>query len=135
MAPGERRRLLEEIKAKLEALVDPKNGQKVISCAYISEDNFSKNFIGRAPDIILCFDRCYRISDKSALGTLGKEVVSDNMNWWSGDHCVDPKKVPASFIANFKIQGQVPGIQDVAPTILKYFGIAKPAQMTGKALI
>ena len=62
-------------------------------------------------------------------------MVSDNMNWWSGDHCVDPRKVPASFIASFKIQEQVPDIQDVAPTILKYFGIATPAQMTGKALI
>ena len=132
---GERRRLLEEIKAKLEALVDPKNGQRVISCAYISEDNFSKDHIDRAPDIILGFDRGYRISDESALGTLGREMIKDNMNWWSGDHCVDPKKVPASFISSFKIQKQVPDMQDVAPTILKYFGIATPAQMTGKALL
>ena len=132
---AERRRLLEELKAKLEAFVDPKNGQKVISCAYISEDHFSKNFIGRAPDIILGFDRGYRISDESALGSLSREMVSDNLGWWSGDHCVDPKKVPASFIANFKIQKPVPDMQDVAPTILKYFGIAAPAQMTGKALI
>ena len=57
------------------------------------------------------------------------------MGWWSGDHCVDPKKVPASFISSFKIQRAVPDMQDVAPTILKYFGIATPAQMTGKALI
>lgn len=135
VAAGDRRRLLEEIKAKLEALVDPKNGNKVISCAYISEDNFSKDHIDRAPDIILGFDRGYRISDKSALGTLNPEIVSDNMNWWSGDHCVDPRKVPASFISSFKIQKQVPDMPDVAPTILKYFGIAAPAQMTGKALI
>jgi bisphosphoglycerate-independent phosphoglycerate mutase (AlkP superfamily) len=62
-------------------------------------------------------------------------LISDNLGWWSGDHCVDPKKVPASFIANFKIQRPIPDIRDVAPTILKYFGIATPAQMTGKALI
>jgi predicted AlkP superfamily phosphohydrolase/phosphomutase len=135
VATGERRRLLEELKAKLESIVDPANGEKVISCAYISEDNFSKDFIQRAPDIVLGFNRGYRISDKSALGTLSREVVSDNMNWWSGDHCVDPAKVPASFIASFKIQSQVPNMPDVAPTILKYFGIATPAQMTGKALI
>ncbi len=135
VSAGDRRRLLEKIKAGLEAIVDPKNGQKVISCAYISEDNFSKNFIGRAPDIILGFDRGYRISDESALGSLSREMVSDNMGWWSGDHCVDPRKVPATFIANFKIQSPVPDMQDVAPTILKYFGIATPAQMTGKALI
>jgi predicted AlkP superfamily phosphohydrolase/phosphomutase len=131
----QRRKLLEEIKAKLEALTDPKNGQKVISCAYISEDSFSKDFVGRAPDIILGFDRGYRISDDSALGTLSREMIMDNMGWWSGDHCVDPLKVPASFISSFKIQKAVPDMQDVAPTILKYFGIATPAQMTGKALI
>ncbi|MBU4404898.1 MAG: alkaline phosphatase family protein [Candidatus Aminicenantes bacterium] len=135
VGPEERRRLLDEIKAKLETISDPQNGNKVISCAYISEDNFSKNFIDRAPDIILGFDRGYRISDESALGTLSREMISDNMGWWSGDHCVDPKKVPASFISNFKIQNPVPDMQDVAPTILKYFGIATPAQMTGKALI
>lgn len=135
VGPQERRRLLDEIKAKLETITDPQNGNKVISCAYISEDNFSKNFIDRAPDIILGFDRGYRINDESALGTLSREMISDNMSWWSGDHCVDPKKVPASFISNFKIQNPVPNMQDVAPTILKYFGIATPAQMTGKALI
>jgi predicted AlkP superfamily phosphohydrolase/phosphomutase len=135
VSPVERRKLLEEIKAKLETLTDPKNGQKVISCAYIAEDNFSKNFIQRAPDIILGFDRGYRISDTSALGSLSREVVNDNMNWWSGDHCVDPQKVPATFIANFKIQRQVPDMRDIAPTILKYFGISTPIQMTGKALI
>jgi predicted AlkP superfamily phosphohydrolase/phosphomutase len=131
----ERRKLLEELKGKLEAIIDPKNGQKVISCAYISEDNFSKNFISRAPDIILGFDRGYRINENSAIGSLSQGVVSDNLNWWSGDHCVDPKKVPATFISNFKIQKSVPDMQDVAPTILKYFGIATPIQMTGKALI
>ncbi|MCX6555859.1 MAG: alkaline phosphatase family protein [Candidatus Aminicenantes bacterium] len=132
---NERRRLLEEIKGKLEALRDPKNNESVVSCAYIAEDTFSKDFIQRAPDIILGFDRGYRISDQSALGSLSREVVSDNMNWWSGDHCVDPRKVPASFISSFKIQKPVPDMIDVAPTILKYFGIATPAQMTGKAII
>jgi predicted AlkP superfamily phosphohydrolase/phosphomutase len=132
---GERRRLLEELKGKLEAVVDPASGEKVISRAYISEDSFSKDYLQRAPDIILGFNRNYRINDESALGTLGRDVVSDNMNWWSGDHCVDPRNVPASFISSFKVQKPVPDMQDVAPTILKYFGIAAPAQMTGKALI
>ncbi|MDD8012496.1 MAG: alkaline phosphatase family protein [Acidobacteriota bacterium] len=135
VAAGEKRRLLETLKGRLEALVDPKSGEQVVSCAYISEDHFSKDFISRAPDIILGFNRGFRISDDSALGTLGGDLISDNMGWWSGDHCVDPRKVPASFISSFKIQKPVPDMQDIAPTILKYFGIAAPASMTGKALI
>jgi predicted AlkP superfamily phosphohydrolase/phosphomutase len=133
--PEQRRRLLEELKGKLEALVDPQNGQKVLSCAYISEDCFSRDFIGRAPDIILGFNRGYRISDNSALGSLDRETIVDNMGWWSGDHCVDPRRVPASFVSSFKINAQVPDIRDIAPTILKYFGIPAGAGMTGKALI
>ena len=53
----EKRRLLEEIKSKLEMLRDPLNGKKVISNAYISEDHFSKDFLGRAPDIIIGYNR------------------------------------------------------------------------------
>ncbi len=131
----EKRRLLEEIKSKLEALVDPASGEKVISCAYISEDSFSKDYIQRAPDIILGFHRGFRISDNSALGSLNRETIVDNMGWWSGDHCVDPRRVPASFVSSFKINAQVPDMRDVAPTILKYFGVPAGAGMTGKALI
>lgn len=132
---GEKRRLLEEIKAGLEALTDPKDGAQVVTCAYLSEDHFSKDFIDRAPDIILGFNRGYRISDDSALGTLSREVISDNLGWWSGDHCVDPLKVPATFLSSFKVQKQVPDMQDIAPTILKYFGIATPGSMKGRAII
>ncbi len=132
---GEKRRLLEEIKAGLESITDPKDGARVITCAYLSEDHFSKDYIGRAPDIILGFNRGYRISDDSALGTLSAETISDNLGWWSGDHCVDPLKVPASFLSSFKILKQVPSIQDIAPTILKYFGIATPSSMKGRAII
>ncbi len=135
VSAGEKRRLLEEIKGKLEALVDPQDGTRLITCAYISEDHFSKDFLHRAPDIILGFNRGYRISDDSALGTISRDVVSDNMGWWSGDHCVDPLKVPASFLSSFKIGKPVPDMQDMAPTILKYFGIETPPTMKGKAII
>ncbi|MBN2345445.1 MAG: alkaline phosphatase family protein, partial [Candidatus Aminicenantes bacterium] len=131
----EKRRLLEAIKGKLETLIDPKDGTRVVSCAYISEDHFSKDFLHRAPDIVLGFNRGYRISDESALGTLSREVISDNMGWWSGDHCVDPLRVPASFISSFPILKKVPDMQDIAPTILKYFGIDAPPAMKGKAII
>lgn len=135
VSAGEKRRLLEEIKGKLEALVDPQDGTQMVTCAYISEDHFSRDFLHRAPDIILGFNRGYRISDDSALGTISRDLVSDNMGWWSGDHCVDPLKVPASFLSSFKIGKPVPDMQDMAPTILKYFGIDTPPTMKGKAII
>jgi predicted AlkP superfamily phosphohydrolase/phosphomutase len=131
----ERRPLLEEIKAKLEQLTDPKNGQKVVTQAFISEDHFSKDFLYRAPDIIAGFNRGYRSSGDSAMGGLNPNILTDNMDWWAGDHCMNPLHVPAAFIANFKINKKIPDMRDMAPTILKYFGIETPAVMTGKSLI
>ncbi|HLP60127.1 MAG TPA: alkaline phosphatase family protein [Candidatus Deferrimicrobium sp.] len=133
--PQEKRKLLEEIKAKLEQFKDPKNGVQVVTEAFISEDHYSKDFLDRAPDIIVGCNSGYRISGASALGTLNPQPVTDNMDWWSGDHCMNPRHVPASFIANFKINKQMPHIMDIAPTILKCFGIENPPTMRGKSLI
>ncbi len=132
---SERRRILEEIKGKLEALRDPDTGEVVVTNAYISEDNFSKDYIGRAPDIIVGYKRGFRTGDSSAIGSLAESVVRDNMNWWSGDHCIDPLQVPASFLSNFKINKKVPNMMDIAPTILKFFGINNPSTMKGKSLV
>ncbi|MCP5049635.1 MAG: hypothetical protein GY940_20865 [bacterium] len=129
-----RRKLLDEIKAKLELLVDPKNGEKVVTNAFISEDNFTNKYPDRAPDIILGFNKGYRISGESAIGGMNPEVVADNMDWWAGDHCMNPLHVPATFISNFKINKKVPHITDVAPTILNHFGIKNPSTMSGKSL-
>jgi predicted AlkP superfamily phosphohydrolase/phosphomutase len=131
----ERRKLLEELKAKLENMVDPANGEKVVSEAFISEDNFSRDFVDRAPDIIVGFSRGYRTSGESAIGGLHPNIVDNNMDWWAGDHCMNPLHVPATFLSNFKINKKVPDITDMAPTILKHFGINNPKTMSGKALI
>lgn len=133
--PSGRRALLIEIKGKLEQLRDPQNGERVISQAYISEDHFSKDFLDRAPDIIMGFNRGYRCGDSAALGGFSREIIADNLDWWSGDHLIDPALIPASFISNFKINKKLPHIQDMAPTILKYFGINHFPTMKGTPII
>ncbi len=133
--PSEKRKLMEEIVAKLERLKDPKTGEQVVTKAFISEDHFSKDHLDRAPDIILGCNRGFRASGASAMGSLNPEIVTDNMDWWSGDHCMNPMHVPATFISNFKINTRVPHIMDMAPTILKHYGIENAPTMRGKALI
>lgn len=132
---GERRKLLEEIKAKLELLRDPVNGEPVVTQAFISDDHFSPDFRFRAPDIIAGFNRGYRTSGESAIGGFHPDILANNMDWWAGDHCMNPLHVPATFISNFKINKQVPDIKDMAPTILTHFGITKFPAMSGKSLI
>jgi predicted AlkP superfamily phosphohydrolase/phosphomutase len=133
--PHEKRKLLEEIKAKLEKIKDPRTGEQVVTRAFISEDHYSKDFLHRAPDIIVGCNRGYRMSGSSALGGMNPQVITDNMDWWSGDHCMNPLHVPATFISNFKINKRVPNITDMAPTILKFFGIENPPTMSGKSLV
>ncbi|MCP5049157.1 MAG: hypothetical protein GY940_18455, partial [bacterium] len=103
----EKRKLLEEIKAKLELLTDPQNGNKVVSRAFISEDHFSKDFLHRAPDIIVGCAKGYRMGGASAIGGMDPQVLTNNMDWWAGDHCMNPLHVPATFISNFKINKRV----------------------------
>lgn len=131
----EKRKLLEELKAKLESIKDPQTGTQVVTNAFIAEDIFSKDYLDRSPDIIVGCNKGYRISGSSAMGGMNPQIAADNMDWWSGDHCMNPMHVPATFISNFKINKEVPNITDMAPTILKYFGIDNPSTMNGKSLI
>ncbi len=135
VTPAQRRQLLQELKIKLEGLRDPLNGEQMISNAYITEDVFSPTYLDRAPDIILGFRRGYRTVDNGAMGGFSERIVDNHMDWWSGDHCIDPQAVPASFVSNFSINRKVPDIRDMAPTILAYFGINPPPAMTGKPLV
>jgi hypothetical protein len=45
---------------------------------------------------------------------------------------VDPRLVPGVLFSNRKIAIEKPAIVDVAPTILKLFGLALPAYFDGK---
>ena len=56
------------------------------------------------------------------------------MKAWSGDHCVDPKVVPGVLFCNHAIARDEPAIVDLAPTVLRLFGIDAPAHMDGRAL-
>ncbi len=133
--PQEKRKLMEEIKGKLLDLKDPETGEKPITAVFITEDIFSKDYQYRAPDFIVGFNRNYRMDNSSAIGGLTKEVVYDNMDWWSGDHCIDPAKVKASLFSNFRIKNENPSMWDIPATILKLFGIETPPDMKGRSLI
>ena len=86
------------------------------------------------PDLIVGYNRGYRASWEGAVGKVSEAVLSDNTRSWSGDHCVDPRLVPGVLFSTRAIRAEDPGIMDLAPTILKLFGVEVPAYMTGKAL-
>ncbi len=63
VAPGpEKENLVREIARKLEALTDPKTGERAILQAYVATDVYHGPYVDKAPDIVLGFNRSYRIS-------------------------------------------------------------------------
>ncbi len=131
---GELSALCHEIKAKLEALVDPKTGTRVIREAFLTHEIHDGPYADAAPEILIGYEKGYRHSWECATGSVTREVFSDNLKSWSGDHCVDPRLVPGVFFCDRKIATDDPALSDVAPTVLESFGIDVPRYMQGRSL-
>jgi predicted AlkP superfamily phosphohydrolase/phosphomutase len=130
-APG----LAAEIKAKLEGLKDPDSGKVAILNVYTGREVYSGPYTAEGPELIMGSSAGYRASWDAATGIVTDEVFSDNTKAWSGDHCVDPTVVPATFISNRKITADDISITDIAPTVLDLFGIKPPAYVDGKTVL
>jgi predicted AlkP superfamily phosphohydrolase/phosphomutase len=135
VAPGaEKDALVAEICRRLEDYKDPKTGERVVLKAYASKDVYSGAEASRAPDIVLGFNRGYRISFKSPLGRVPREIMEENTGKWSGDHMGAAEIMPGILVANEPIRAENPALQDVTATILDAFGIDRPEEMTGRTV-
>lgn len=133
--PGaEKEALVREIAQKLEKVIDPKTGEQVVSRAYITKDNYLGAQLDQAPEIIVGYNRGYRTSWSAPLGRITKEVIDDNTDKWSGDHCADPAVCPGILFTTERILAESPALFDLTPSILSLFGIEKPKEMIGKKI-
>ncbi len=88
------------------------------------------------PDLQVGFNEGYRVSWQTCLGGISSEIIEDNLEKWSGDHCsYAPVHVPGMFFCNKKVANKSPSIYDFAPTVLKHFGLAVPDEMEGRNLL
>lgn len=126
--------LIRELAQKLEQVVDPKTGERVILRAFVAKDVYRGPQIEHAPDIVLGFNYGYRISWGSPLGKFPKDVLEDNTEKWSGDHMAAPEIIPGILATNRKIRAESPALYDLTATILDIFGIAKPKDMIGETI-
>jgi predicted AlkP superfamily phosphohydrolase/phosphomutase len=136
VAEADRKALLEEIRGKLLALVDPKTGKKVIRRVELRDDAYHGDQVGNAPDLIVGYDRGYGASDTTALGQIKPSdlVVEDNDELWSGNHLMAPEVVPGILLSNRKFAPQDPKLEDLTVTMIRFFGVTPPAGMRGKEL-
>ncbi len=134
VAPGpDKDNLLREIAAKLEAVVDPKTGERPVLRAFVAKDAYrSQGALAHAPDIVLGFNRGYRISWQSPLGGMPRDVIEDNTQKWSGDHMSAPEVLPGVAVANRKFAAEAPALYDLTATVLDVFGVEKPKEMIGR---
>ncbi len=127
--------LLDEIARGLEDVSDPATGERVIARAYRKEEVYRGEAAEDAPDIIVGFNRGYRASWGTILGTYEADVIADNDDKWSGDHCMDVAGLSGVLLSNRKITADAPALVDMAPTILARYGVEAPPGTEGRNVL
>lgn len=136
VAPGDSSRaLLEQIAAKLITVRDGEEGSVVVARTYVVADLYPGADPMVAPDLLVGYARHYRVDWSSMLGGISKNVLNDNMNRWSGDHCIAAELVPGIIVSNRILRVDDPDLTDIGPTVLDLFGVPVPAVMAGRPLL
>lgn len=136
VAPGKpARELTVELMAKLGAWRDAATGTPVIRRVLESRRLYWGQALGRAGDLVVCYEPGYRTDWVSSLGGLGTPALADNDTHWRADHCgVDPELIPGILILPRAINTPNPCLRDLAPSILRHFGVTVDAPMDGRVL-
>ena len=123
--PRQQRRLvLDEIARSLVRFVDPKTGKPAVTKVYKRDQVFEdRGHLDIGPDLIVGFARGVRGSDESALGTITREIITDNTGKWSGDHLMDHEAVPGVLFTNRPLQRAASSLKELGAAVLAEFGI------------
>ncbi len=119
-----------EIKQKLEGLVAPSTGDRIIEKVYEKEEIYSGEYMSEAPDLIM--DQSKGVHIPGGIGT--NKVFESPERWWA-----ENKKhgVFMAYGPNIKEGHQIQNVSilDLAPTILHLMDLPVPNDMDGKALM
>ena len=127
--------LAEQLSKDLLELRDPTSHTRIVRAVYKRDDVYSGPFLGNAADLQVGLEDGYRVSWQTTLGGSPPGIVYPNMKKWSGDHAAyDYWTIAGVLVSSRKIEGGAPRMMDVAPTVLKYFGVAIPNDIDGKPL-
>jgi len=128
---SQRRTLLKRISRHLRNTKDPENGQQIVTRTFIRP---SKGRDHHGPDMIVGYNRGYKCGSESATGNLTDRVLEVNTDKWRGDHSMDPDLVPGVFLSTRRMTRQKPMLEDIGPTVLRFFNVTPPEDMVGKDL-
>ena len=142
VSPGaEATELARELSERLLTLKDPEDGASIVRAVYKRDDIYSGEYLSSAPELQVGMEDGYRVSWQTTLGGSPQGIVYPNMKKWSGDHGgYDAATTSGVLISNRPIARRGPSgvtglsIMDIAPTVLKYFGLPIPGDIDGKPL-
>lgn len=136
VSPGaEASALADQLRKKLLTMQDPDDGAPIIRAVYLRDDIYSGPYLHNAAELQVGMHEGYRVSWQTTLGGSPPGIVYKNDRKWSADHGgYDVAITSGVFVTGRPIATATPRIIDIAPTVLRYFGIPVPADIDGKPL-
>lgn len=132
--PDDADALITEICERLAGAKDPQSGKKVALRVNKAKDIYAGEAMEHSPDIVVGFTREVRNSNESAQGEVPRELISDNLEEWSGCHLMAAELVPGVLFSNREIRIENPKLYDLTATILKEYGVELTEDMVGKPI-
>ena len=136
-------RIVREIRAKIEALVDPETGVCPVERTYHREELYAGERIQEAPDIIVVLKPGYQMVGDILARRFGGDGRHDQQALFvKGENNFQLTGIHSPFgVVLARGEGIAPGvtiadahITDVAPSILRLFDVDVPPTMDGRAL-
>jgi len=136
VSPGaEYAALADELTTRLLGMTDPETGERMVQHVYKRDDVYKGPYLENASDLQVGFKDGYRVSWQTALGGTPPGIVYPNMKKWSADHgSFDRADTAGTLISSRKLAHDRYDIIDLAPTVLRYFGVAIPGDIDGKPM-
>jgi predicted AlkP superfamily phosphohydrolase/phosphomutase len=135
VAPADSDAVQNALVGRLLTMTDPKTKARMVDAVYKRDDIYKGSFLQNASELQVGFADGYRVSWQTSLGGSPPGIVYPNMKKWSGDHgSYDYKQTSGTLISSRAIAGDHPDIMDIAPTVLKYFGVPIPSDIDGKPI-
>ncbi|MHB1558038.1 MAG: alkaline phosphatase family protein [Isosphaeraceae bacterium] len=133
--PDEADALKAELARSLAGLADPASpGTTAIRRVLPREEAYRGAYLAEAPDLTVDFADGYRVSWSSSMGGVAEHAFEDNVKKWSGDHIIDPDRVPGILFMNRAFR-EGARLLDMAPTILAALGVPKGPAMEGESIL
>ncbi|MBX3169579.1 MAG: alkaline phosphatase family protein [Candidatus Eremiobacteraeota bacterium] len=122
-----------ELRRRLLEMVDPLDGTRPLLEVFDNRQCYQGPYSVDAPDLVLGWEVGYRIAKSAGRGEVGEQIFADNTSAWCGDHCLHPQRVPGVLLCNQPLRPEA-SLLDLAPTVLDFFGVPRPAALEGRSL-